>query len=142
MEDYKRALAEVNIIITNMPKELAIKIPDKFKNVVKQEMDSNYNPDINKLIIEKDILQETVVILGLIYRDFLCSYSEREKLQIQDKNELQKIITEESKKQFTYDTLFQKHVPKEELQLITTNKKWYESIIDYFRRIVFRHNKY
>lgn len=141
MENYKRALSEVNTILAFIPKELEQKIPDKFKKIIEQERDKKYKPEINDLILQKNMLQETVVILGLIYRDFLCSYDERKKLQMQDKIELQKLLKDQNETKFDYGSLFKEHMQKQEGKLITIDKKWYEKVIDYFRRIVFKYNK-
>lgn len=73
MKKYNKALSEVDVILKNMPNELANKIPNNFKNMVNEEKDKNYNPKVNDLVIKENLLPETIIILGLIYRDYLCS---------------------------------------------------------------------
>ena len=135
MDKYRKALSELNVIINNLPEELNIKIPNKFKQMVEQEKDNEYEPDVNNLVIENNMLPETIVILGLIYRDFLCDESEREKLQLREKEELQK-LREEQEQKYSYENLFKNNVieEKEELALVEVKKKWYTKILDYFER--------
>lgn len=135
MEEYKKALSEINTIINNMPDELTIKIPPKFKKLVEEEKDDSYKSEVNDLVIKNNMMPETVVILGLMYRDFLCSKLEREELQLKDKEDLEKLKIEEQNQKFNYEDLFKKHMKseKEEMQLIEVKKKWYEKVIEYFK---------
>jgi len=85
------AFAEVNEIIKLMPLELVKKIPRKFREMIVEEKDNNYIPDIEEPIEKCKLKNETIIILGLIYRDFLCSPDERKKLQEKDARELQEV---------------------------------------------------
>ena len=76
MEEFKKALSEVYIIIKAMPIELTSKIPDKLKETVENERDKTYQPDIDELVVKNNMLPETVAILAMIYRDFLSSENE------------------------------------------------------------------
>lgn len=136
MEEYRKALSEVNVIIKNLPEELNIKIPNKFKQMLEQEKDNDYEPNVNNLVMENNISPETVVILGLIYRDFLCDKLEKEKIQLKEKEKLQK-LREEQEQKYSYENLFKNNVikeEKEELALVEVKKKWYTKILDYFKR--------
>lgn len=133
MQEYKKALSEVNEIIQYMPDELKSKIPDSFKKVIEQEKEQDYRPEVNNLVMGNKLLPETVVMLGLIYRDFLCSQQERERLQLQDNEDYQKQMEKEV---LSYEELFPKRVEikKEELHLVEVKKKWYEKVIEFFKR--------
>lgn len=136
MEENRKALSEVNIIIKSLPEELNTKIPEKFKQMVETEKDNNYNPDVNNLVMENNMLPETIVILGLIYRDYLCDKAEKQKLLLREKEELQK-LKEEQEQKYSYENLFKNKVikeEKEELALVEVKKKWYTKIIEFFRR--------
>ena len=76
-QEYKEAFTEINIIIKMMPDELAKKIPGKFKEMIENERDTNYMPNIQEPLEKQRLKNETIVILGLIYRDFLCSPEEK-----------------------------------------------------------------
>lgn len=132
--EYKKALSEIDIIISSMPEELSKKIPSNFKETVKKEKDEGYNPDVNYLVIENHMLPETVAILGLVYRDYLCSEGEREKLLFQEEKNLQRLNVQ--KDEFNYDDLFKRHEIKEPMQLVVVKEKWYQKVVDYFKRII------
>ena len=51
--------------------------------------------------------EETVILLGLIYRDFLASPEEREELQKRDAEELKR-IEEEMQQQYDIQNIFNK----------------------------------
>ena len=90
-EEYRIAFTEVNEIMKLMPIELINKIPRKFREMIEEEKDNNYIPDIKEPIEKCKLKNETIIILVLIYRDFLCSQDERKKLQEKDARELQKV---------------------------------------------------
>ena len=87
-QEYKEAFTEVYEIIKLMPSELTSKIPDEFIKMLEEEKDNTYFPQIKEPIENEKLKDETIVILGLIYRDFLCSREERRNLQEKDAKEL------------------------------------------------------
>ena len=109
MNNMKIAFTEVYDIINHMEPELKDKIPKKFVNMLKQNRDNNYkiNIDYKKSITEQELLEDTKVILGLIYRDFLCDKEKRKELIEQDKKsilEYEKSLREK----YNPDNLFNK----------------------------------
>ena len=106
-EIYRQAFAEVDEILKIMPVDLLSKIPLKFRKIISENKALNYKKEITEDFKEEDLREETVVILGLIYRDFLADPEEREKLQAQDAEELRK-IEEELQKQYDVDNIFRK----------------------------------
>ena len=86
-EEYRQAFAEVYEIFKLMPQELLDKIPENFYQMIEEERDTLYNPNIKEPIENQTLKNETVIILGLIYRDFLCSPEERKECKTnQEKN--------------------------------------------------------
>ena len=77
-----QSFSEVYDIILHLEKELYNKIPQKFIQMIEQNRDADYefNIDYSKNINEQKLLPDTRVILSLIYRDYLCSPEERQKL--------------------------------------------------------------
>ena len=138
MNEYAKSFTEVNIIIKNLPEILNKKIPDKFKQMIEQEKDNEYNTNINDLVISNKVLPETKAILGLIYRDFLCSDEEKEKLQIQDKEDLQRLEEQEQSKVKMNEELFKnkehQENKKEEIALIISEKKWYQKFVEFIKK--------
>ncbi len=151
-EEYRIAFTEVNEIMKLMPIELINKIPSKFREMIKEEKDNNYIPDIKEPIEKCKLKNETIIILGLIYRDFLCSQDERKKLQEKDARELQKVKKdiEEMREKYNPDDIFKKKNQnnmeesnaKEEntSMVVVQEEKWYEKIFNLIKRI-FKRNK-
>lgn len=108
---YEEAFAEVDEILKILPIDLLSKIPMQFRQIISENKAKNYKVDIKEPLDEENLKEETVVILGLIYRDFLASPEEREELQAQDAEELRK-IEEEMQQQYDMDNVFQKRKSK------------------------------
>jgi len=104
---YQEAFAEVDEILKIMPIDLLSKIPAQFRQIILENKADNYTIEIKEPLEEDKLKKETVVILGLIYRDFLASPEEREELQLQDSEELKR-IEEEMQKQYDMDNIFKK----------------------------------
>jgi len=104
---YEEAFVEVDEILKMMPIDLLSKIPMKFRQVISENKAKDYKIEIKEPLEEEKLKEETVVLLGLIYRDFLASPEEREELQLQDSEELKR-IEEEMQKQYDMDNIFKK----------------------------------
>lgn len=85
----EQAYAEVYQVILHMEKGLQIMIPRKFVQFLRKNMDTQWgrNLDFTKNLNDMDLLQETRVLLSLVYRDFICSPEERMELIKKDKRE-------------------------------------------------------
>lgn len=104
---YEEAFAEVDEILKIMPIDLLRKIPMQFRKMISKNKAQNYKIDIQEPLDEEKLKEETVVILGLIYRDFLASPEEREELQAQDAEELRR-IEEEMQQKYDMENIFKK----------------------------------
>ena len=104
---YEEAFAEVDEILKIMPIDLLSKIPAQFRDVISKNKAKNYKVEIHEPLEEERLKEETIVILGLIYRDFLASPEEKEELQLKDAEEYQK-IQEELKRQYDIQNVFEK----------------------------------
>lgn len=102
---YEEAFVEVDEILKLMPIDLLSKIPVKFRQVISENKAKNYKADIKEPLEEENLKEETIIILGLIYRDFLASPEEREELQMQDAEELRK-IEEDLQQKYDIDNIF------------------------------------
>ena len=85
----EQAYAEVYEVILHMEKGLQVMIPRKFIQFLRKNMDAQWgrNLDFTKNLNDMDLLQETRVLLSLVYRDFICSPEERMELIKKDKQE-------------------------------------------------------
>ena len=104
---YEEAFAEVDDILKIMPIDLLSKIPAQFRDDISKNKAKNYKVEIYEPLEEERLKEETIVILGLIYRDFLASPEEKEELQLKDAEEYQK-IQEELKRQYDIQNVFEK----------------------------------
>ena len=84
---YEEAFVEIDEIFKIMPIELLSKIPVEFRQVISENKAKDYKVKIEEPLQQNNLKKETVVILGLIYRDFLASPEEREELQKRDAEE-------------------------------------------------------
>ena len=120
-KSYQEAFSEVDEILKIMPVDLLSKIPVRFRQVISENKAKDYKVEIKEPLEEEKLKEETVVILGLIYRDFLASPEEREELQAKDAEELQK-VEEEMKKQYDMENIFQKRkVPQNQEENSSTD---------------------
>ena len=142
------AFTEVNEIIKLMPEELVNRIPSKFREMIQEERDRNYIPDIKEPLENCKLKEETIIILGLMYRDFLCSPEERKKLQEKDAKELQEVkkaIEEEARQKYNPEDLFKnkkneekvpyKEETEEKSMTIVQEEKWYQKIFNIIKNI-------
>lgn len=100
-EIYRNSFKEVYDILENTEKELVVKIPIKFMNFIKDNMNNTYKTKIdpNVDIDKQHLLKETEAILSLIYRSYWATDEEKQEFAIRDKQEAIKI---EEKKQEQY----------------------------------------
>lgn len=136
---YSKALKEVYYILKISSQEEIEKIPEEIIELIKENMDKDYEPKIDfEENFEKSVLEETLVILALLYRDYLASAEEREKLLSQEKIEIEK-----QREKYSIDNIFKNQkITKEsndnvENKIIESKKeKWYENIINKIKNML------
>lgn len=137
MEDkYSKALKEVYVILENSEEKIKRKIPENFKLFVSKNMDKEYIPNIsfNNEIWEDTIMEETQQILAIIYRDYLVTKEEREKL-LKEESEEEKRIEQKLREKYNPDNIFKKNKEKDKSNDTNTSMikieeiKWYKKII-------------
>lgn len=133
-EIYKDAFAEVNEILKLMPKSMVEKIPNGFQQIIQDEKSSTYIPNIKEPLEECSLLEETTIILALIYRDFLCDKDEKERLKLRDAQQI-KEAEDESYEKYNPDNLFKNRTPNKSIQVEENvslvkyeEDKWYKKI--------------
>ena len=100
-EVYRNSFKEVYEILKSTENELLAKIPTKFINFIKNNMNEKYKTNIQQDVdIDKQPLsKETEAILSLIYRSYWATDEEKQELAIKDR---QDIIEIEKKKKEQY----------------------------------------
>lgn len=152
---YSIAFEEVYEIFKLMPKELLNKIPIEFQKIIEEERDKNYFANIQEPIENCKLTNETIILLGLIYRDFLCMPEERKKLQeneARELNEIQAEIENKLKEKYNPNDIFKSKehenaeqensnnknlvIEKENTELMVAEKeKWYKKILNMIKKI-------
>lgn len=110
-KEYEEAFVEVEQIINLMPTELSVKIPIEFRRMIIENKATDYKIQIVEPLEEQKFKEETIVIMGLIYRDFLASPEERERLQLNDNEELKK-LEQQMYEKYDIDNTFKKRKAK------------------------------
>lgn len=145
----KEVCSEVYDIIQHMEINLCDKIPNSFINLIKKNIDGNYliRIDYSKKIYEQNLQKGTRVILSLIYRDYLCSAEEKEKIIKKDNDELKK-IQENLREKYNPDNIFinkskiKKEEQTEEKSLtIVQEEKYYHKIFNIIKLLLRRTKK-
>lgn len=141
----KISFNETYDIICHLDRKLYNKIPKDFIKFIEQNIDYNYkvNIDYSKSINEQKLQRDTRVLLSLIYRDYLCSLDEKNRLIQEDKL---KLIELKDKKRKKYDSnnlfrnsntkkdkIFQNENSNKEMQVLKNN--WFFFIKRFFRKI-------
>ncbi len=104
-EEYLKAFSEVEQIIKLMPESLQKKIPDRFKNIISTEKLQAYIPNIKEPFEKCNIMEETKIVLAVIYRDFLCGEEEKKEIKLKDSQKLME-YEEELREKYNTDNIF------------------------------------
>jgi len=139
-QEYREAFEEVYQIINLMPNELRRKIPLKFYKMIEEDRDTNYKITIVEPIEKQVLKYETIIILGLIYRDFLCSPEEKQRLKDKDqkalkeaKEALEKEISEKNK--IFNQVESQEDTSNQMMIVVEDNEKWYKKLFSLLKRV-------
>lgn len=142
--EYREAFTEIYEIFKLMPQKLLSKIPKKFYEMIEEEKSTEYSPNIKEPLEQQKLKNETIIILGLIYRDFLCSPEEKKMLQKKDAKELQEVqkaLEDEIRQKYNPDDIFKKKVEEEQKQqnvetrMIVVEEKWYNKILNLIKNL-------
>ena len=151
VENYPYAYKEVYVILNNMSEEEVSMIPQDFMELIKENMDDEYEFEIYDDIPfeEQTILHETKAILAYIFMNFWGT--EEQKAKIKAKFEQDIIDEENAKGKYNPDELFKnkkapiqenyvEEIKKEEInkntQLIEYKEKnFFTKIIDSIKKL-------
>lgn len=121
-EIYKNSFKEVYDILENTEDELVSKIPTKFMNFLKENMNPNYKTNINKdeELDKQHLLKETEAILSLIYRSYWATEEDKKEFSQKDKQEL--IEKEEKRKeQYPVNDIYEVFAKRKNINNITVD---------------------
>lgn len=143
-EIYREAFVEISEIFKLMPKTMLNKIPSRFRQIIENEKSTTYTSNIKEPLEQCILKEETIIILSLIYRDFLCSKEEKERLQYRDAQKI-KEAEDELREKYNPDNIFKKKIEpninntteiQENLSLVKVEEdKWYKKIFNIIKNI-------
>ena len=141
-EVYREAFSEIDEIFKLMPISFINKIPIKFRNMIHNEKSKEYQPIIEEPLENYTLKDETIIILSLIYRDFLCSKEEKEKLKLRDTQRM-KEVEDELREKYNVDNLFKNRQKAQEDEQVQTNnsllvieeEKWYKKLFNIIKKL-------
>lgn len=138
---------DISVIIGMMPNEMKSKISRKLIEFIESKKSMDYVSSVNpKLPLnEQNLKEETKVLLGIIYRDYLCDEMEKNRLLEEDKKELDKIELEKKEK-YNPNDLFQKETTKklkkvQEITLIEYEKSIFKRFFKKMKSILISMSK-
>ena len=146
-EVYRNSFKEVYEILENTEKKKKKKIPTKFMNFIKENMNGNYKTNIQRNVdIDKQLLlKETEAVLSLIYRSYWATDKEKQEFAIKDQQEF--IKKEENKKeQYQGKDIYQVFEERKNINKIAIDnnlmvikkenfiKKFFKKILNIFKR--------
>ena len=134
-QNLSKAFTEVYEILKVTPIELTSKIPTKFRKIIEENRDKEYRFQLEEPFNEKDLKEETIVILGLIYRDFLADPEEREDLQLKDTEAIKKVEEELNQKYDKRKTKKNVNNSPEEMGLTVYKERFIKKIFNLIKGI-------
>lgn len=119
---YRNSFKEVYDILENTENELLAKIPTKFMNFLKENMNVNYKTNIkqDEEIDKQHLLKETEAILSLIYRSYWATDEERQEFAIKDGQEFS-VKEEKKKEQYHGKDIYQVFEERNSINKITVD---------------------
>lgn len=143
--NFSKSLTQVNEVLKYTDVNLTNKIPDSFKKYITNNMATSYSYCISENdtadTIMNNLTNDAKAILGLIYRNFICSTDEKEYLLYLEKKYLHSIESHKSQQIVETDNIFQNdkslslentysNAPQTELNLIQVKNKWYIVLLE------------
>ena len=139
-----QSYSEVYDIIKHLDKKLYNKIPTGFIEMLKENMDKNYNVEIdyNKSINKQKLLKDTKIILSIIYRDYLCSEEKKKELIEKDKEDLVR-YEDELRERYNPDRIFKNRIQEKSTEktrenttaMVEYKENIFLKLIEFFKKI-------
>lgn len=87
---YYKAFKELSEIIKFFPKNEYSKIPKSFRDFIEENKDNNYEYRVEHIddFQNQEMLEETKILLSIVYRDFIASSEEKKQIIKREKDEL------------------------------------------------------
>ena len=146
-EIYKNSFKEVYDILQNTENELLYRIPIKFINFIKENMNENHqvNLRMDVDIDKQELSKETEAILSLIYRSYWATDKEKQEFAIKDQQERNE-KEQRKKEEYQGKNIYQVFEEKKNMHKITLDnnlmvikkesfiRKWLNTIVRLFKK--------
>lgn len=133
---YKNAFKEIYIILQNTEDELVQKVPQKFMDFLQNNMNSDYevNIDNNTDINKQSLLPETEAVLSLIYRSYWATDEEKAEFSNNDIEHLAKVEKIKKSQYKDIDEIFSKrqnldNVSLDSSLMIIPKEKFFKKVL-------------
>ncbi|MBR1540680.1 MAG: hypothetical protein IJ629_05965 [Clostridia bacterium] len=146
--ENRMAYTEVYTILNSLSEKEKVQLPNNLISQLEKNMDSNYHFKFNiSAPLEcQNISKKAKIILAVIYRDYLASEKQKNKIRAFEKAKKVQ-INEEARNRYNPDKIFENKITKEEEKnnvirqeagkikeqqtsiLAISNEKWYKKII-------------
>ena len=141
---YEIALSEVCEILMCLPEDIQIKIPQKLISFIKEKKQDNYDIKSKKPLCIQNYSKEAIILLGMIYVDYLCSQEEKilyKNKEKELKEQYQKELLEgnslnKSFNQKNTTNSSNESTTKQEQSLLVIKTNWFTKAKEYFNRII------
>lgn len=139
-EVYRNAFKEIYEILKNTDEELVAKIPKKFLSFIEENMNNEYECNIQSDVdIDKqNLLKETEAILALIYINYWATEEEKQEFALKDqagKEAKEKAYDERIQRIFEERKVVSKKTENKEL-IVKPKEKFIKRIINKIRSIL------
>ena len=108
MIDYKKRLREVNEILNYLSKDDLLKIPEDIRNLIKENMDNEYNWEYDETVSleEQDVSIDTIAILSYLNIEYFLNEEQKELMKrIYEENERK--LEKEKQEKYNKDDIFE-----------------------------------
>lgn len=131
-EEYKIATTEVLSILEYLPQNEVDKIPNKFKEFLKENSLSAYKPSFDYFqgLDKIELKYKTKLLLAMIYRNYICSEEERleyDKILYQNEEYYQRRLREK----YNPDDIFKKADKQESITIELAEDNSNTALIEY-----------
>lgn len=144
-EITRKVFSEVNEIINHLEIKNQNKIPQSVRDFIRANTDENYIMNINfdKPLVSQNLLDETNVILSILYREYIRDKSIRAEFKRQNEKNYTDL-----KEQYSF--LWPKMTEKKQeiagnceqnesnLPIQTENTSWYKKIYSVIKKLLFK----
>ena len=136
-KEQSMAYTEVIEVLKHMEEIEVNKIPKEIINYYQENRDISYDfkIDAEKSFQEQTLLEQTKVILAILFRDYWATEEQKEKIKQKEKYDLNK-IEEEKKERYSTDNLFKRKQEVEPEKALIEYKKenWHNKFIEFMRK--------